>query len=63
MRYAIAIIAFVLALPLTVFAFGNFMPRAYFEWLKSLSWGREVGGLIMFGIAFAIAAVAFCLAS
>jgi hypothetical protein len=40
MRWIIAIVAFVVALPLTMFAFGSFMPRGYFEWLKSVSWGR-----------------------
>jgi hypothetical protein len=54
MKWVIGIVAFVVALPLTMLAF-QYMPDAYFDWLKRQSWGREIGGLVMTAIAVLIA--------
>jgi hypothetical protein len=59
MAYGVAIIVFFIALVATVFLFGQFMPRAYIEWLRQKSWGRELNGILMVGFAVAAALIAF----
>jgi hypothetical protein len=63
MRYVIAIATFVIMLPVTIVMFSELAPEAYFEWLRRLSWGRELGGIIMFTMPVAAGLLAFHLAS
>ncbi len=62
MKYVAATLTFVIALPITMFVFEKF-PQAYFDLLKRLSWGREIGGILMCSVALGAAFIAFRLAS
>jgi len=64
MRWVIAVLTFVIAIPLTGLLFGQFMPRSMIRWTRRHpNWGRELNGLLMVGIALVAAIIAFRLAS
>ena len=67
MRYIIAFIAafpaFITTFVGAILLFGEIVPAAFTQWMKTQIWGREIGGLIRFVIALAAAVGVFWLLS
>ena len=51
MNWVLAILVFLIVLPVVLVAFGEGMPRSYIAWQKRQAWGREIGGLLIAFIA------------